>query len=511
MDFTMAGSLRFADSERVTVAGEVGILNGKLNAIGFTIKSKLLVATEIYLTKGQFTVKGFQESKVAVSLGGGMAFGSEIKIPDGLGTLKKALFPNLAKFHPLEVSVSCEINPMRNCYSLTGQGLFLGNIAVSASFTYDDGDWDAELSAGTVRNNYLNGSLTVDYHKRKDSWNLHGNFSCSVSVDFCSFVGIMVSGGVDVLLSSQDYTVSGTLYNRKDLTISVSGMGKLKLFFSFNLSVQKTWVFNLSNTQISDPQLLMTSLCSGETDALENVQDVLVCESKDITEIQLPRLRSSGDVIEVKSFAIDEKCSASALVRFQVAAEYTLADSSWRLTHSDGVNTTVYTAENSAGIVTVQTFAHNCYELHLDTPEAGNWTLEIVGSSENSGGIYIDALQDEKFITALEIIEQNDSVIRFRYSAFTRSDEDTTLVRLFAEEISSAAGDNPYSGVIAYLEETENGEYIWEIPEEFRHNARYRFYISAAGSGTGAITESPAVETFLARHEADLECSWELA
>ena len=100
----------------------------------------------------------------------------------------------------------------------------------------------------------------------------------------------------------------------------------------------------------------------------------------------------------------------------------------------------------------------------------------------------MDALQDEKFVTQLEILEQTDSTIKFRYSAFTGSEDDTTLVRLCAEEISTVPGANPYSGIIAYLEETENGEFIWEIPEEFCHNAQYRFYISAASSDATAPT-----------------------
>ena len=511
MNFSVAASVRFAGSERFTVAGEIGILNGKLNAIGLSVKSKILIGTEVYLTQARFSVKGFQEPKVAVGFGGGMAFGSEIKIPSGLGTIQKALFPNLAKFHPLELTLNGELNPMRNYYTLTGQGTFMGNLAVSASFTYDDGDLDAELKAGTVRNNYLNGSLAVDYHLRKDSWSLHGNFSCSITVDFGKFVGISVSGGVDLLLNSRDYTLAGARYNRKDLTISVSGMGKVKIFFSFNISVQKTWVFNLSNTPLSDPKQLMRSISIGDTSMLENTQDVLVCESKDIMETALPRLRAGSDVIETKSWQIDEGCSKSGLVKFQVAAEYTLVDSSWRLTHFDGNTITVYTSENAGDIVTVQSFAHNYYELLLDTPDAGSWTLEILGDSQNSGGIYMDALQDEKIVTQLEILEETDSAIKFRYTAFTGSDEDTTFVRLCAEEISTSPEDNPYSGVIAYLEETENGEFIWEIPEEFRHNAQYRFYISTASSAAGAVTESNSVEIFLARQEAELECSWELA
>ena len=511
MSFTVAGSIRLADSERITIAGEVGILNGKLNSIGFLINSKLLVATEIYLTRGQFSVCGFQEPKTAISFGGGMAFGSEIKVPDGLGAVKKALFPNLTKFHPVELTVNCEINPMRSYYSFTGKGTFMGNIAVSASVTYDEGNWDAELKAGTVRNKYLNGSLTVDYHKRADNWNVHGNFNCSITVDFGKFVGISVSGGVDLRLNSQNYTVSNKLYNRKDLTITVSGMGKVKLFFSFNISVQKTWVFHLSNTQLAATEMLMNSITDDVEYMLENSQDVLVCESEDITEIELPQLRAGSDVIDVKSWQIDEECSASGIVRFQVAAEYTLVDSTWRLIHSAGDTVTVYTSENADGIVELQQFTHNYYELLINTPSSGNWTLEILGDSNNSGGIYMDALKDEKFITELKIVEQTASAIKFRYSAFTGSADDTTLVRLYAEEISDTPGENPFAGVIAYLEETENGEFVWEIPDDFRCNANYRFYISGVSSDAGTPTASSPVETFIARQKADLSCSWALA
>ena len=510
LTISVAGSLRLAESERFTIAGEVGIVNGKLNAIEFSIRAKILLCTEVYFVQGSIGIKGFQEPKIAVSASGGIAIGSEIKIPEGLGVVKKALVPNLSKFHPLELSVRGEINPLRNYYALTGSGLFMGNLAISGSIAYDNGNFDAELKAGTVRNNYLNGSLSVDYHLRQNGWNLHGNFNCSIVVDFGKFVGISVSGGVDLLLSSKDYTLANRQYNRKDLTITVSGMAKVKLLFSFNISVQKTWVFNLSDTQRSAPDLLMRSLSVSDASALENVQDVLVCESKDIVENDLPRLMVSGDVIETKSWQIDEQISNSGLVRIQVAAEYTLMDSSWRLTHSAGETVSVYTSENSEGIVLVQDFTHNYYELLLDTPEVGDWTLEILGDSKNSGGIYMDALMDEKFVTQLEIVEQTDTAIRFRYSAYTGAADDTTVVRLFAEEISADPEVNPYSGIIAYLEETENGEFIWEIPEDFRHNSQYRFYISAASSNAGNVTESNGVEVFLARQNAKLECSWEL-
>ena len=505
MNFSVAGSLRFADSNRYTIAGEIGMLNGKLNAIGFALRAKIPVATEVYLSQARISVRGFQEPRISVGFGGGMIFGPEMKIPDGLGVVKKALFPNLATFHPLEISLDCDINPMRNYVNLTGTGVFMGSISVSASLILDNGDIDAELKAGTVRNNYLNGSLTVGYHKRKDNWNLHGNFNCSIEVDFLSFVGVMVSGGVDLLYNSQDYTVANTLYNRKDLTITVSGMGKVKLFFSFNISVQKTWVFNLSNTQLSQTEVLLKSISTGDVSELENIPEVMVCESEDIAENEIQQFRLSSDVIETKSWLIDEQCSASGVVRFQVAAEYTLVDSQWRLTYTDGNTVTVYTAENAAGVVSLQEFTHNYYELVLDTPDAGNWTLEILGDSRNNGGIYMDALKDEKIITGLEIVERTGSVIKFRYSAYTGSKADTTLIRLHAEEISADSDDNPYSGIIAYLEETENGEFIWEIPEDFRHNAKYDFYISAASSDAATLSESNRVGTFIARQNADLK------
>ena len=516
MTFTVAASIRLASNKSFTVAGEIGLLEGKLNAIGLYVKSKIPITAAVSVTQATFKVKGFQEPKIAVGFGGTIAIGTEITVPKGIGVLRKALFPNRTDFCPLELNLTGEINPMHDYYSFSGKGTLFGTISVSGAFAYDAGNIKAEVKAGLVSNSFLNGSLSATFNRKKDdheqvSWNLRANFNCSVTVDILSFAGISVSGSVDVLLNSQDYTVANNRYNRKDLTITVAGMAKVKVLFTFNLAVQKTWVFNLSNTLLSEPDLLMRSFTAGDTSALEDVDEVLVCESKDIVENQRPPLSISSDAIATKSWQIDEQCSKSGLVRFQVAAQYTLVDSNWQLTHSNGDTITVYTSENSAGVVTVQSFAHNSYELLLDTPDAGNWTLEILGDSKNSGGIYMDALQDEKFVTELEIIEQTDSAITFRYSAFTGSVDDATVVRLFAEEISSAPGSDPYFGIIAYLEETENGEFIWEIPEEFRHNANYRFYISAASSSAGSVTESNGVEVFIARQTADLECSWELA
>ena len=511
MTFTAAASIRLASSKTFTVGGEIGLREGKLNAIGLELQSKIPIMAEVYLTQASFNVKGFQEPKVAVGFGGTLAFGPEVEVPSGLGVLQKALFPNKTKFYPLELSVTGEINPVYDYYSFTGKGAIFGSISVSGSFTYDAGDIKAEVKAGLVRNSFLNGSLSATFNKKVDNWNLRANFNCSVTIDFLSFAGISVSGSVDVLLSSQNYTVNGMDRNKKDLTITVAGMAKVKVLFSFSLAVQKTWVFHLSDTRLASEELLMASLADGDFSFIDNTSDVLVCESKDIVENQLPQLRASSDVIETKSWQIDAQCSESGVVRLQVAAEYTLVDSNWRLTHSDGKTITVYTAENAGDAVTVQAFAHNCYELLLDTPEAGDWTLEILGDSNNSGGIYMDALYDEKFVTQLEIIEESDTAIKFRYSAFTKAADDTTVVRLFAEEIPTVPGATPYSGIIAYLEETENGEFVWEIPEEFRHNANYRFYISAASSNAGTVTESNGVDVFLARLNAELDCSWELA
>ena len=510
MTFTVAASMRLASGTKFTVAGEIGLRNGKLNAIGLSVKAKIPIMTEVYITQGSFSVKGFQEPKVAVGFGGSLAIGPEVEVPSGLGVLQKALFPDKTKFFPLELEASGEINPIHDYYSFTGKGTLFGSISVSGSFSYDAGDIKAEVKAGLVRNSFLNGSLSATFNKKQDNWNVRANFNCSVTIDFLNFVGISVGGSLDVLLSSQNYTVSGMKRNKKDLTITVAGMAKVKVLFTFSLAVQKTWVFHLSDTQLASTELLMASLSDSDMSVIDNATDVLVCESKDIVENQLPQLRISSDVIDAKSWQIDEQCSGSGLVRIQVAAEYTLVDSNWRLTHSNGETFTVYTAENAAGVVTVQSFTHSYYELLLDTPDAGSWTLEILGDSKNTGGIYMDALHDEKFVTQLEIVEQTDSVIRFRYSACTDADDDTTVVRLFAEEIADGTEDDLYSGIIAYLEETENGEFIWEIPEEFRHNAKYRFYISAASSNAGSLTESNGVEVFFARQKAELDCSWEL-
>ena len=149
---------------------------------------------------------------------------------------------------------------------------------------------------------------------------------------------------------------------------------------------------------------------AGYTDmsALENTEGVMTCESEDIAEIKLPQLRVSSDVIGTQSWVFDEQCSASGLVTILVAAEYTLVDSNWRLTHTSGDTVTVYTAETAGDVITVKEYRHNYYELLLDTPDAGSWTLELLGDSQNSGGIYMNALQDEKFVTQLEVIEQTD-------------------------------------------------------------------------------------------------------
>ena len=184
MTFTVAGSLRLASSKKFTVAGEIGLCDGKLNAIGLYVQSKIPVAAEIYITQGSFSVKGFQEPKIAVGFGGSLAIGPDVEVPSGLGVLQKALFPNKTKFCPLELSVSGEINPVHNYYSFTGKGVLFGSISVSGAFAYDDGNIKAEVKAGLVRNSFLNGSLSAAFNKKQDDWNLRGNFNCSVTVDF---------------------------------------------------------------------------------------------------------------------------------------------------------------------------------------------------------------------------------------------------------------------------------------------------------------------------------------
>ena len=509
MNFSVAATIRLAQSERFTVAGELGLLNGKINAIGFSLQSKVQISAGICFTSGNLSVKGFQESKIAVGIGGNVALGEKIKVPDGLGIVKKAIFSDKKDFYPVELTVSGEINPLRNYYSLSGKGTFMGLFSVSGSLAYDDGNWDAGLKAGVVHNKYLNGSLSLDFHKRKDSWNFRGNFDCSVAVDWRNLVGVSVNGELNLLLNSKDYTQNGNVYNRKDLTVTVSGMAKVKIIFTFTVSIQRTWMFNLNNTLLSASAQHASEQAYEMIDPGES-RNVWVCESEDVAENKTLPISVKGNVIDVKSWKIDRQCSKSGIVKFQVAAQYTLADTSWRLTYSNGTSVTVYTAANAGDTVSLKEFTHSYYELLVDTPETGNWTLEILGDRNSSGGLYLDALQDEKIISSLEIAEQSDTAIKFKYSAFTDSSDDKTMVQLFAEEISDTADNSPYQGVIAYLEEAKNGEYLWEIPDEFRHNATYRFYIVTASSDAALTAESNSVEVELDRKKAKLDCSWEL-
>ena len=510
MTFTVAANFRLASSKRLTVTGELGLLNGKLNSIGFSVKGDFQIWTSVTITGFGGKVKGFQEPKIGVGANFSAAFGQKVEVPEWLGSVRKALFPNKTTFFPVELSLSGEIDPARDYFSVSGQGKVFGIFNIGASYSQDPNTTKVELKAGLVRNNFLNASMSGTYTGKQDNWNLRVNLNGSVTVDLW-IVGVSVRGELDVLFNSLDYTWNNGRYNRKDLTITVNGSATIKLLFSVTVAVHKTWVANLSNTQLASADLLMSTLSAGDMSALDNAEGVITCESEDIAEVQLPRLRVSSDVIETQSWEFDEQCSASGLVTIQVAAEYTLVDSNWRLTHTSGDTVTVYTAETAGDVVTVKEYTHGYYELLLDTPDAGIWTLEMLGDSSNSGGIYINALKDEKFVTELKILEETDTTIKFGYTAITGSKDDTTVVKLFAEEISDVPGYEPFSGVIAYLEETGNGEYIWEIPEDFRHNANYRFYISAATSGAGSLTESKAVEVFLARQNADLECSWELA
>lgn len=506
MAFTVAATIKFAQ-QRFTVAGELGLLNGKINSLAFSVQGRIQVTAGVAFTELSISVKGFQEPKLAFGLGAGVALGEKMSVPEGLGIVKKAIFSDKKEFYPIELTVNGEINPLRNYYSVSGKGTFMGWFSISGSVKYDNGDWDAGFKAGLVRNRYINASLELDYRKRKDVWSIHGNLNGSVMVDWKNLLGITVKGELDLRLTSQDYTISGYRHNLKILSVSVSGMAKVKVLFTFNISVQKSWLFTLSHT--ISPVRSADAMPEAMFDPAK-AQETWICESVDVAENKTLPISVKGDAIDAKSWKIDRQCSKSGIVKFQVAAQYTLADTSWRLTYSNGNSVTVYTAANAGDTVSLKEFTHSYYELLVDTPDAGNWTLEILGDRNSSGGLYLDALQDEKIISSLEIAEQSDTAIKFKYSAFTDSGDDKTMVQLFAEEISDTADNSPYQGVIAYLKEAKNGEYLWEIPDEFRHNATYRFYIVTASSDAALTAESNSVEVELDRKKAKLDCSWEL-
>lgn len=560
---TIGGSMQVMKGTRYTGTVGIRIDNGMFNGISIAVAGEYYICTDCYATGLGISVGGWYTSQLEFGGFASIGFGPKMSVPDGLGIAKKLLFPNLkGDFYPLSLEAHISINPWRNFYNLGGSGTLFANFSLSVDATYDNGDFSIAGRVGTVRNKYLNATLGAEIYKREYSWGINADFHGSVTVPIWKDrIEVSAGGGIDVKYNSHSsYSITDDKWTRyRDLTISVYAQAKIGI----RLSYQNSWVINFPSVTIDPPPgwvkpkidykplnplvgfgnfiklptLMLPCIISqsnssslsasdetaeselsfinGELGALlDDGAYIMQCSSQQLTAEEIASFSASSEsVIASTTWEIDEHCADSGVVKFKVGAEYTLVDSEWRLTHTVGDQVvSVYTAENADGIVSKQEFSHDSYDLLVEMPEAGFWTLDILGDSNDSGEIVTEAMQDEMIFTDLEILDQTETTITFRYSAFTCTEDDYVFVRLYAEEITNEEGKVPYNGAIAYLEESENGEFIWEILDEegFNNNNQYRFYLSVASSASSTIAESNCVETTLDRYDAELDCSWEL-
>ena len=126
MTFTVAANFSLASSKRLTVTGEIGLLNGKLNSIGFSVKGDFQIWPSVTITGFGGKVKGFQEPKLGVGANFSAAFGPKTEVPESLGSIRKALSPIKPPFSPLNCPSAGNLTPPVIIFLFRDKGKSLG-------------------------------------------------------------------------------------------------------------------------------------------------------------------------------------------------------------------------------------------------------------------------------------------------------------------------------------------------------------------------------------------------
>ena len=468
------------------VIGRIGFKGGLLNTISLEVNGEVPIGPVVF-TRIKIGATGIAETVQTYSPALGVAFGPEVNFGDLVNPVAKVLGLKVGSFHVVEVDVAGDVSSDFNDVNLSVEGKLFGLLEIKGGWQRENGDYnEISLSVGTKNSSTFNfcisGAVGWSSNQLTVKASLDGSFKWDFTALGITWVGVNVGGGISFVYNEN--------YSRKTLSVAVNGRANVKVaFIKVGVNVSKSWFFDLSQRRGYDCE---------NTELLSTGRPANVGE-----RVQLrgePEAVANGEVIGTYSWTADE-FAASGRMYITIAAQYSLNDVEWVLYTPDG---DVHYSESEGKPVQISVISYSQWELAVDKPAQGAWTIDVYGSKKWNGEVLIYAEAGDPIETDLRILSVGTSSITIEYEAHATGDN--YLAAIYMERAGKAEDD--YEGtVLEYLEATGEGEYrqaTIELPEDVQ-GGDYRFYIMAQSTNSAEIAYSAKTDAVnLARRTADL-------
>ncbi|MBO7375619.1 MAG: hypothetical protein J6V01_00845, partial [Clostridia bacterium] len=463
------------------VVGRVGFKSGQINTIAFEVRGEIPIGPVVF-TQIKMGVSGMADSVQSYSPGLGVAFGPEVNFKALVSPVAKVLGLKVGSFRVAEVGVSGEVSSDFKDVNLTVEGKLFGLVEIKGGWKRKNGNYnEISLSVGTKNSSTFNFLISGSVGWSNDQLTINGSLNGSFKWDFTAlgvnWVGVNVAGGLNVVYNQ--------INTRKTLSITAFGRAKVKVaFVKVGVNVGKSWFVDLSGSR---------------TYSCENAR--LSTAGQSASNGETEEAAGDGGAEKIASYTWrSTEFAASGRMYVTLAVQNSLTDLTWVMYGADG---SVHTSDDP-GAVTVKQLSYSQFELTVDNPAEGDWTLEAYGSGTRNGEICIFAEAGDPIETGLRIVSSDREFVTVEYLAHATGEN--TLVALYMQRADRP--DDEYEGtILRYLTATDENEYRRvdvALPEDIQ-GGEYKLYLMAQSTNCAEIAYSAKTEALeIVRRAADL-------
>ena len=456
--------------------GRIGFKGGKLNTLAFEVRGEIPIGPVLF-TQIKFGVSGMAESVSTYSPGLGVAFGPEINIDALSSKFTKMIGLKVGKFRVVEVGAFGEIASDFQNVSLSIEGKLFGLLEIKGGWKRVDGNYnEISLSVGTRQSSTFNFQISGSVGWSRDQLTVKGSLDGSFKWDFTAlgitWIGINVGGGVSIVYNQ--------ISSRKTLSIAVSGRAQVKVtFIKIGIDVSNSWFLDLSSRDLAHTctNTRLESASSGR-----RMLKAAVKTDDEPEDIQ-------GEKIGSYSWTSSE-LAEEGRTYITLAVQHSLTDVEWVLYGADG---SVHSSTEPDESVRVKRVSYSQLELTVDNAVRGEWTLDVYGSRNRNGEVYIYAEAGDPVETDVRVVSVDKKTVTVEYQAHATGD--SYLAALYMERADQP--EDQHEGMILdYLTATEGDEYnkvTIDLPEDVQ-GGMYRFYVMAQSTNCAEVAYSAKTE-----------------
>ncbi len=472
---TIGVLLKLASGIEVQAVGGVSFHGSSINGFYFEVKSDVLAIGPVTLSRIKLAADGLQVGTSKYSVGLGAAFGRKVKV--SLPAPVKKLLPKLADgVFPVEVNADTTFATDASYIYLGVTGSVFDMVNFSGSWEHVKGEYDEiAFKVGTTRNPNFNLSLEGSAKWSDKSLTVQGTFSGNFRWEWSwkSFsLATDVSGRIAVVYSKLYET------GRETLTLSLAGSGTAsvkvwRVQIKVGANASGTWTWNLSD---GTPKTLSTAMALSSVERPAEPFLLRAVNAASPTDAWT----SGGYTVNYSESWSQSDGAENGKLRITVAARYSLERSNWVLKGSNG-ETFYGTPSDLAttdSAVAFRKISHDIWELSMNAPAAGTWTLDVYTNGNWSGEVLAVAEYDRILSPTLAIRERDANHITFDYDIGSTGANGATLY-LCMEENDSAE----HKGTVVAILDDASGTFVWQRPEDIQ-GGDYRFYLMAVAENS---------------------------